>query len=102
MSPSERFEVLLEIREVVLVFSSTPAQYGVSGETYYWTAGYHLNIRLYEKLLFGLFDVLEEGQLIEVCVFPPFLSFSLVFVICTTMFIVSFHTKKKTCSYVKH
>ncbi|XP_057510564.1 protein unc-13 homolog isoform X2 [Actinidia eriantha] len=68
MSPSERFEVLLAIREVVLVFSSTPAQFGVSGETYYWTAGYHLNIRLYEKLLFGLFDVLEEGQLIEVCV----------------------------------
>ena len=68
MSPSERFEVLLAIREVVLVFSSTPSQFGVSGETYYWTAGYHLNIRLYEKLLFGLFDILEEGQLIEVCV----------------------------------
>ncbi|XP_028054967.1 protein unc-13 homolog isoform X2 [Camellia sinensis] len=64
-SPSERAEVLLAIRELVLVFSSAPARFGIHGETYYWTAGYHLNIRLYEKLLFGLFDILEEGQLIE-------------------------------------
>ncbi|CAL5360013.1 hypothetical protein CsSME_00050374 [Camellia sinensis var. sinensis] len=64
-SPSERAEVLLAIRELVLVFSSAPARFGIHGETCYWTAGYHLNIRLYEKLLFGLFDILEEGQLIE-------------------------------------
>ncbi|KAL6986195.1 hypothetical protein U1Q18_019563 [Sarracenia purpurea var. burkii] len=65
LPPSERDEALLAIREEVSVLSSAPAQFGIHGETYYWTAGYHLNIRIYEKLLFGLFDILEEGQLIE-------------------------------------
>lgn len=46
-----------------------PARFGIEGETYHWTTGYHLNIRLYEKLLFGVFDILEDGQLVEVFVF---------------------------------
>ncbi|KAL2544069.1 hypothetical protein Fot_13302 [Forsythia ovata] len=65
MSPSERSEVLLTIRQVALMFSTIPARFGIEGETYYWTTGYHLNIRLYEKLLFGVFDILEDGQIIE-------------------------------------
>lgn len=65
MSPSERSEVLLTIRQIALMFSSMPARFGIEGETYYWTTGYHLNIRLYEKLLFGVFDILEDGQLVE-------------------------------------
>ncbi|CAK9173062.1 unnamed protein product [Ilex paraguariensis] len=65
MSPSERAEVLLAIRQVALVLSSVPGHFGIPGETYYWSACYHLNIRLYEKLLFSVFDILEEGQLIE-------------------------------------
>ncbi|GFQ01344.1 hypothetical protein PHJA_002278300 [Phtheirospermum japonicum] len=65
MSPSERNAVLLTIRQVALSFSSLPGRFGMEGETYYWTNGYPLNLRLYEKLLFGVFDILEDGQLIE-------------------------------------
>ncbi|PIN13792.1 hypothetical protein CDL12_13584 [Handroanthus impetiginosus] len=65
MSPSERSEVLLTLRQVALAFSSIPGRFGMEGETYYWTTGYHLNIRLYEKLLFSVFDILEDGQLLE-------------------------------------
>ncbi|KAL3647194.1 hypothetical protein CASFOL_008162 [Castilleja foliolosa] len=65
MSPSERNAVLLTIRQVALAFSSLPGRFGMEGETYYWTSGYPLNFRLYEKLLFGVFDILEDGQLIE-------------------------------------
>lgn len=66
MSSSQRSDVILTLRQVALAFSSIPGRFGIEGETYYWTSGYHLNIRLYEKLLFGLFDVLEESQIIEV------------------------------------
>lgn len=66
MSASGRVEVLSSIRQVALKLSSLPGQFGILSETYYWNAAYHLNIRLYEKLLFGMFDVLDECQLIEV------------------------------------
>ncbi|TXG50964.1 hypothetical protein EZV62_023488 [Acer yangbiense] len=65
MSASERVEVLSSIRQVALKMSSLPGQFDIQSETYYWTASYHLNVRLYEKLLFGMFDILEECQLIE-------------------------------------
>lgn len=65
MSPSERAEVLSAITQVDFKLSSLSGKFSIQGETYYWTAGYHLNIGLYEKLLFGVFDVLDEGQLIE-------------------------------------
>lgn len=66
MSSSLRIDVLSSIRHVASKLSSLPGRCGIEAETYYWTAIYHLNIRLYEKLLFGVFDVLDEGQLIEV------------------------------------
>ncbi|KAL6556364.1 hypothetical protein OROGR_005652 [Orobanche gracilis] len=65
MSPSERNAVLLTIRQVALAFSSTSGRFGMEGETYYWASAYHLNVRLYEKLLFGVFDILEDCHLIE-------------------------------------
>ncbi|PON58344.1 hypothetical protein PanWU01x14_167360 [Parasponia andersonii] len=65
MSPSERVEVLSTIKHVALKLSSLPGQFGIENETCYWTAGYHLNVRLYEKLLLSVFDILDEGQLIE-------------------------------------
>ncbi|XP_062074226.1 protein unc-13 homolog isoform X2 [Humulus lupulus] len=65
MSPSERVEVLTTIKHVALKLSSLPGQFGIESETCYWTAGYHLNVRLYEKLLLSVFDILDEGQLIE-------------------------------------
>uniref|UniRef100_A0A2P2M0R4 Uncharacterized protein MANES_01G065400 n=1 Tax=Rhizophora mucronata TaxID=61149 RepID=A0A2P2M0R4_RHIMU len=65
MSPSERVAVIASIRQVAMKLSSLPGKFGIEGETFYWTAGYHLNIRLYLNLLFAVFDILEEGQLIE-------------------------------------
>lgn len=66
MSPSERTEVLTAIRQFSVLLASVPGRFDIQGETCYWSAGYHLNIRLYEKLLFGIFDILDEGHLIEV------------------------------------
>ncbi|XP_031251761.1 protein unc-13 homolog [Pistacia vera] len=65
MSASERVEVLSSVRQLALKISSLPGKFGLQSETYYWTADYHLNIRLYEKLLFGMFDILDECQFIE-------------------------------------
>ncbi|KAK1305148.1 hypothetical protein QJS10_CPB11g00736 [Acorus calamus] len=42
-----------------------PGKFGILGETYYWTSGYHLNIKLYKRLLCCIFDILEECQIIE-------------------------------------
>ncbi|XP_004300761.1 PREDICTED: uncharacterized protein LOC101300350 [Fragaria vesca subsp. vesca] len=64
MSTSGRAEVISVIKKVALTLSSLPGRFDLQSETYYWTSGYHLNIRLYEKLLLGVFDVLDEGQLI--------------------------------------
>jgi hypothetical protein len=71
MSASERVAVVASMRQVAVKLSSLPAQFGIQGETFYWTAIYHVNIRLYQKLLFGLFDVLDEDQLIEVVSLLP-------------------------------
>lgn len=68
MSPSKCTEVLLSIRNIASRLSSMPGNCGIQGESYYWSAGYPLNMRLYEKLLLGVFDILEDGQLIEVSV----------------------------------
>ena len=74
MPPSERAEVLLPMKEIASKLASVPGRFDIHDETCYWTTGYHLNIRIYENLLFGLFDVLDEGQLIEVHVFCPLFS----------------------------
>lgn len=68
MTPAERAEVLLAIRQVASSLSSMGRSSNIQGSSY-WNAGYHLNIRLYERLLFGVFDILDEGQLIEVYVY---------------------------------
>ncbi|XP_044485853.1 protein unc-13 homolog isoform X2 [Mangifera indica] len=65
MSASERVEVLSSVRKLALRLSSLPGKIGLQSETHYWTACYHLNIKLYEKLLFGMFDILDECQFIE-------------------------------------
>lgn len=69
MSASERVEVLSSVRQLALKLSSLPGKFGLQSETYYWAVDYHLNIRLYEKLLFGMFDILDECQFIEVVAF---------------------------------
>ncbi|KAH7659533.1 Protein unc-13-like protein [Dioscorea alata] len=59
-------EVLTAIRRFASSLSSKPGKFGIPSETYYWTESYHLNLRLYEKLLSSVFDVLDDGQIIEV------------------------------------
>ncbi|KAM0934376.1 putative protein unc-13, mammalian uncoordinated 13, domain 2 [Dioscorea sansibarensis] len=59
-------EVLTALRRFASSLSSKPGKFGIPSETYYWTDSYHLNLRLYEKFLSGVFDVLEDGQIIEV------------------------------------
>lgn len=54
MVPSERAKVLSGIGQVLSKLSALSA--------------YHLNIRLYEKLLLGIFDVLDNSHPIMVCV----------------------------------
>ncbi|KAI4370060.1 hypothetical protein MLD38_018445 [Melastoma candidum] len=65
LSSSERLEVSSRVNRLISRLSSMPGVYGLEGETCYWTAAYHLNVRLYEKILFGLFDILDENQLLE-------------------------------------
>ncbi|KAK9006423.1 hypothetical protein V6N11_035462 [Hibiscus sabdariffa] len=65
MSPAQRVEVISSIRQVASKVFFQQGKFGLQSETYYWHAAYHLNIRLYEKLLNGVFDILDEGQLIE-------------------------------------
>ncbi|KAD5316789.1 hypothetical protein E3N88_16735 [Mikania micrantha] len=65
MTPFERAEVLLAIRQVASSLASMWRSSHTQGGSNYWNAGYHLNLRLYERLLFGVFDILDEGQLIE-------------------------------------
>ncbi|XP_043689264.1 protein unc-13 homolog isoform X2 [Telopea speciosissima] len=63
--PSENAEGLLVIKRFASKLSSAPGKFGIPGETYYWTGGYHLSLKLYETLLSSVFDILEEGQFIE-------------------------------------
>ncbi|KAK1274447.1 hypothetical protein QJS04_geneDACA022258 [Acorus gramineus] len=58
-------ETLIIIRRFASRLSVMPGKFGVLGETYYWTSGYHLNIKLYKSLLCCIFDILEECQIIE-------------------------------------
>ncbi|GJZ90384.1 mammalian uncoordinated homology 13 protein [Tanacetum coccineum] len=59
ITPAERVEHLLAIRQVASSLSSIGRTSQIQGGSSYWNAGYHLNIRLYERLLFGLFDILN-------------------------------------------
>lgn len=43
-----------------------PARGDLTGEICHWADGYHLNVKLYEQMLSSVFDVLEEGKLLEV------------------------------------
>ncbi|XP_020531363.1 uncharacterized protein LOC18447695 isoform X3 [Amborella trichopoda] len=65
MTPSKQGEVLTSIRRFASELAQRPGKFRIPGETYFWTGAYHLNIRLYEKLLNSVFDILEEGKLLE-------------------------------------
>ncbi|XP_064990055.1 protein unc-13 homolog isoform X4 [Musa acuminata AAA Group] len=58
-------ETLKALRNYASELSSMPGKFGIAHETLYWTESYHFNIKLYERLLSSVFDVLEDGQLLQ-------------------------------------
>uniref|UniRef100_A0A1D1XXQ8 GTP-dependent nucleic acid-binding protein engD n=1 Tax=Anthurium amnicola TaxID=1678845 RepID=A0A1D1XXQ8_9ARAE len=65
MDLNERANILETIGKFVSRLSCVPGRFGLPGETCYWTSGYHFNVKLYEKLLFSVFDILEDSQMVE-------------------------------------
>lgn len=65
VGPDGHIEILKCIKGFALRLSSSPPIFGIPSESYYWTHSYNLNIKLYEKLLCSVFDVLEEGRIVE-------------------------------------
>ncbi|XP_050232331.1 protein unc-13 homolog [Mercurialis annua] len=61
----QRTECLRSLREVAVALAERPARGDLTGEVCHWADGYHLNVRLYEKLLLSVFDILDEGKLTE-------------------------------------
>ncbi|XP_022742011.1 uncharacterized protein LOC111293550 isoform X3 [Durio zibethinus] len=61
----QRTESLRSLRDIAIPLAERPARGDLTGEVCHWADGYHLNIRLYEKLLLSVFDVLDEGKLTE-------------------------------------
>ncbi|KAK9081787.1 hypothetical protein Syun_031233 [Stephania yunnanensis] len=61
----QRTECLRSLRDIAIPLAERPARGDLTGEICHWADGYHLNVRLYEKLLLSVFDVLDEGKLTE-------------------------------------
>ncbi|KAG0527059.1 hypothetical protein BDA96_06G199600 [Sorghum bicolor] len=63
--PEGRVEVLTIIERYNAKLCALTKKFDIKDETYHWTHNYHFNFRLYEKLLCSVFDILEDGQLVE-------------------------------------
>ncbi|KAL3814736.1 hypothetical protein ACJIZ3_016004 [Penstemon smallii] len=61
----QRTECLRSLRDIAIPLAERPVRGDLTGEVCHWADGYHLNVRLYEKLLVSVFDVLDEGKLTE-------------------------------------
>ncbi|XP_048495642.1 protein unc-13 homolog isoform X2 [Beta vulgaris subsp. vulgaris] len=61
----QRSECLKSLMDVANSLAERPARGDLTGEVCHWADGYHLNVRLYEKLLLSVFDILDEGRLTE-------------------------------------
>ncbi|KAL3623001.1 Protein unc-13 [Castilleja foliolosa] len=61
----QRTDCLRSLRDVAIPLAERAARGDLTGEICHWADGYHLNVRLYEKLLLSVFDVLDEGKLTE-------------------------------------
>ncbi|CAN4108506.1 unnamed protein product [Withania somnifera] len=64
-SELQRTECLKSLKEIAIPLAERPARGDLTGEVCHWADGYHLNVKLYEKLLLSVFDVLDEGKLTE-------------------------------------
>lgn len=65
MGEIQRTECLRSLRDIAIPLAERPARGDLTGEVCHWADGYHLNVRLYEKLLLSVFDILDEGKLTE-------------------------------------
>ncbi|CAN6268943.1 unnamed protein product [Urochloa humidicola] len=63
--PEGRIEVLTIIERYNAKLSALIKKFNLKDESYHWTHNYHFNFRLYEKVLCSVFDILEDGQLVE-------------------------------------
>ncbi|KAG6556604.1 hypothetical protein Mapa_001545 [Marchantia paleacea] len=63
--PAQHAEALRSMRGVGLALAERVGRGDHTGDVCHWADGYHLNVRLYAKLLGSVFDVLDEGQLVE-------------------------------------
>ncbi|KAK9682773.1 hypothetical protein RND81_10G095200 [Saponaria officinalis] len=61
----QRSECLRALRDVTIPLAERPVRGDLTGEVCHWADGYHLNVKLYEKLLLSVFDILDEGKLTE-------------------------------------
>ncbi|KAK4285329.1 hypothetical protein QN277_002039 [Acacia crassicarpa] len=64
-SELQRTECLRSLKDIAIPLAERPARGDLTGEICHWADGYHLNVRLYEKLLLSVFDMLDEGKLTE-------------------------------------
>lgn len=69
--PAQHAEALRSLRGVGLALAERVGRGDHTGEVCHWADGYHLNVRLYAKLLGSVFDVLDEGQLVEASISHP-------------------------------
>lgn len=63
--PAQHAEALKAMRAVSLALAERAARGDQTGDVCHWADGYHLNVRLYERLLCSVFDILDEGKLVE-------------------------------------
>ncbi|XP_074565465.1 protein unc-13 homolog [Curcuma longa] len=61
----QRVECLRSLRGITTSLAERPARGDLTGEVCHWADGYPLNVRLYEKMLSSVFDILDEGKLTE-------------------------------------
>ncbi|KAJ1702222.1 hypothetical protein LUZ63_002001 [Rhynchospora breviuscula] len=64
-SGDSQVEVLTVIQRYASMLADSAPKFNLHGESCCWTSSYYFNMRLYEKLLCTIFDVLEEGQIVE-------------------------------------
>ncbi|XP_020581902.1 uncharacterized protein LOC110025575 isoform X2 [Phalaenopsis equestris] len=65
LSHEVRTDTLDWIGKFISRMCSMPEKLGVSDVAYYWTGSYYFTVKLYEKLLYSVFDILEDGQIVE-------------------------------------
>jgi len=73
-------EALRALQGYVSLLAERAREGDQMGEFCHWADGYHLNVRLYEMLLCSVFDIMNEGKIMEVscldlsCLYDVFLS----------------------------